>query len=101
MPVGALAVAGALSVGLTTSASAATGTLYMTQAGQATTYTNPAPRTCISSDPTKGDVTFSNRTNGVAFTFRAPGCVPEDQVDYLRVGQTLTLRAGWSIQMIQ
>ncbi|MEU4359268.1 hypothetical protein [Streptomyces virginiae] len=101
MSLGALSAAGMLTVGLTTSAQAAMGTLYMTQAGQTTTYTNPKQGLCVSSDPAKGDVTFTNRTNGVAWTYYEPGCDHVYQVDYLRVGQTLTLRAGWSIRMLQ
>ncbi|MFC8957945.1 hypothetical protein ACFT8P_35795 [Streptomyces sp. NPDC057101] len=101
MSLGAMAAVGMLSVGLTTSAQAATGTLYMTQAGQTTTYTDPKQGLCVSSDPAKGDVTFINRTNGLAWTYSRPGCDRAYQVDYLRVGQRLTLPAGWSILMLQ
>ncbi|GGU58945.1 hypothetical protein [Streptomyces lavendofoliae] len=101
MSAGTLAAAGLLTVGLTTSASAATGTAYMTQAGRTTTYTNPAPRTCMSSDPAKGDVTFGNRTDKVAWVFHAPGCEPGYHVEYLRIGQTLTRPAGWSVVFVQ
>lgn len=98
---GTLAAACLLTVGLTTSANAATGPLYMTQAGQTTTYTDPAQGTCVSSDPAKGDVTFVNRTSGVWWTYSTPGCDRAYQVDYLRVGQRLTLPAGWSILQLQ
>ncbi|MEV0027233.1 hypothetical protein AB0H45_34570 [Streptomyces atroolivaceus] len=101
MSLGAMTAAGMLTVGLTTSAQAATGTLYMTQAGQTTTYTDPKQGICVSSDPAKGDVTFINRTNGVWFTYSRPGCDSAYQVDYLRVGQHLTLPGGWSILQLQ
>ncbi|WP_424187776.1 hypothetical protein ACOBQX_08205 [Actinokineospora sp. G85] len=99
--VGALAAACLLTVGLATSAGAATGTLYVVQDGQVRTYTDPARGLCVSSDPAKGEVTFINRTNGVAWTFYQPGCNSVDQIDYLRVGQRLTLRPGASIRMLQ
>ncbi|WPO76672.1 hypothetical protein [Streptomyces sp. KN37] len=101
MSLGAMTAAVLLTVGLTTSAGAATGTAYMTQAGQTTTYTNPAPRTCMSSDPAKGDVTFNNRTDKVAWVFNVPGCQPGFHVDYLRPTQTLTRPAGWSVVFVQ
>lgn len=96
--VSALVVAGLLTAGSITPASAATGPLYITQNGQTTPYTNPPARACISSDPTKGDATFFNRTDTVGYLFDATKCTPETFTDrYLRRGERITLPAGYSV----
>ncbi|WPO69146.1 MULTISPECIES: hypothetical protein [unclassified Streptomyces] len=99
--VGTLAAAGLLTVGLTTSAGAATGQVYVAQGGQTTVYNNPPTRTCIKSDPTKGDVTFTNRLDDYAYLTDA-SCTSlfEEWGDpYLRRGQTRTKPAGVSVMI--
>ncbi|MFJ8074522.1 hypothetical protein ACIQ7Q_11465 [Streptomyces sp. NPDC096176] len=95
--IGTLAAAGLLTVGLTTPASAATGTLYITQNGQTTAHTNPTGRTCYASDSTKGDVTFSNRTDQPSYVTdnKCRNLIAGDH--FLRSGQTRTLPAGTAV----
>ncbi|GGQ08436.1 hypothetical protein [Streptomyces roseolilacinus] len=98
---GTLATAGLLAVGLTTSAGAATGQMHVSQDGQTKVYDNPPARACIKSDPTKGDVTFTNRIDDYAYLTDA-ACTrliegPGDP--YLRRGQTRTLPAGTSVMI--
>ncbi|KZB86276.1 hypothetical protein [Amycolatopsis regifaucium] len=96
--VGALVVAGMLTAGPVTPASAATGPLYITQNGLTTTYTNPSARACISSDPATGDATFYNRTDTVGYLFNATKCTPETFTQrYLRRGERTTLPPGYSV----
>lgn len=98
---GALAVASMLTVGLTTSAGAATGQLYVAQDGQTRVYNNPPARACIKSDPVKGDVTFTNRIDDYAYLTNA-ACtrlIDGPGEPYLRRGQTRTLPAGTSVMI--
>ncbi|QLJ02775.1 hypothetical protein HZZ00_18290 [Streptomyces sp. NEAU-sy36] len=94
---GTLAAAGLLTVGLTTSANAAVGTLYMTQNGQMVPYTNPGYRTCFPSDPAGGDVTFYNKTNQQAYLTNSQCSAPIGADYYLRSGQTRTVPAGTAV----
>ncbi|MEU9576311.1 hypothetical protein [Streptomyces chilikensis] len=98
---GTLATASLLVVGLTTSTSAATGQLHVTQNGQTTVYNNPSARACIKSDPAKGEVTFTNRLDDYAYlTDNACTRLIEGPGDpYLRRGQTRTLPAGTSVSI--
>ncbi|MGV2916249.1 hypothetical protein [Streptomyces alfalfae] len=98
---GALAAAGLLTVGLTTSADAATGQLYVAQDGQTKVYNNPPARACIKSDPAKGDVTFTNRTDDYAYLTDAlcQRLIDGPGDPYLRRGQARTLPAGTSVMI--
>ena len=98
--VGAMAAAGLLTVGLTTPASAYTGSMYVTQNGQTTVYNNPPARACIKSDPAKGEVTFTNRTDTFAYVTTDDLCRKIIGGDYfLRKGQARTLPAGTSLRI--
>lgn len=97
--IGTLASAGLLTVGLTTSAYAATGSLYITQAGQTLRYVDPAPRKCITTDPTKGEVTFYNQTSAHAMTFDGPTC--SNAVRTLHRGERITGGPGWAVMFYE
>ncbi|MFF9490205.1 hypothetical protein [Streptomyces sp. NPDC014676] len=94
---GTPAAAGLLTVGLTIPASAATGTLYLTQNGQTTACTHPTGRTCYASDPTKGDATFVNRTDQPSYVTDNKCRTPIAGDHWLRSGQTRTLPAGTAV----
>ncbi|MEG8279825.1 hypothetical protein [Streptomyces sp. AHA2] len=93
--IGTLASAVLLAVGLTTSAHAATGPLYITQSGQTIRYMDPAPRKCITTDPTKGEVTFYNQTSAHAMIFDGPTC--GNMVRTLHRGERATGYPGWAV----
>lgn len=97
--VGTLAAAGLLTVGLTTSAHAATGPLYITQDGQTTRYMDPPPRTCIASDPTKGAATFYNQTSAHGILYDSPRC--GSSVRSLHRGERTTVPAGFAIAFFE
>lgn len=97
--IGTLASASLLAVGLTTSAHAATGPLYITQDGQTIRYMDPVPRKCIASDPTKGAPTFYNQTNTHALLFDSPTC--SFDVRSLHSGERITGRPGWAVMFFE
>ncbi|MGM1058393.1 hypothetical protein [Saccharothrix sp. Mg75] len=96
--VGTLIIAGLFTAGPVAPASAASGTLYVTQNGRTTTHANPPARACIASDSTKGNATFHNRTDTVGYIFDATKCTSEHFTQrFLHRGETLTLPAGYTI----
>ncbi|MFD3431350.1 hypothetical protein [Nocardia fluminea] len=97
MSLATVAAVTALTTGLAPSAHAVTGTLYITQDGQTKTYPNPAIKTCFGSDPAKGQVTFANKTDKLAFVMSDPKCGPGSHVEYVRTGQTSTWPAGYAV----